>query len=364
MPDTQQDLVLNTDTDRPEFSLEPAMSAVQSIMLLCKYGTMSGFDSWIARTYAEMTQEQRDHNCLVAVGFYHAIMPQRSWPDLPSYVAYLKSIDPVELRDRMMREYAAIHCTASEPVDRAQIDTALASEENYLAFLTRQFGPELVAEEMERTAYSYAVDPPAMRQIIVEHLEQMWSTWLEREWAENLPLLHEELRRVRQLDLRSGENAAILRQLTGHDPDNDWVQERLAMAPRAVFVPHAHLGRYVRVHLQADTVWVFYGPSVPEGIDPHSPLLSRREMLLRAGALADETRLQIVRLISAEGEMRSGDVMERLGLSQSAASRHLTQLVSAGYLAVRKDAGAKSYRVDPESVRTTTEAFRRYLLGL
>ena len=103
---------------------------------------------------------------------------------------------------------------------------------------------------------------------------------------------------------------------------------------------------------------------VPEGIDPGSPLLSQREMLLRAGALADETRLRIVRLISDEGEMRSQEVMDRLSLSQSAASRHLTQLVSAGYLTVRKDAGAKSYRVDPDSVRKTTESFRRYLLGL
>jgi DNA-binding transcriptional ArsR family regulator len=203
-----------------------------------------------------------------------------------------------------------------------------------------------------------------MRDLIVEHLETTWKAHLERDWTDNRPLLEEELNRARRLDLRNVDRGAVLKLLTGHEPDKPWIRDRIMAGRRIVYVPHAHIGQYVRVHHHDDTVWVFYGPVVPEGIDPASPLLSRREMLLRAGALADETRLQIVRLIADEGELRSQEIMERLGLSQSAASRHLTQLAAAGYLDASKVAGAKSYRINDDNVRTTTDAFRRYLLGL
>jgi len=49
-------------------------------------------------------------------------------------------------------------------------------------------------------------------------------------------------------------------------------------------------------------------------------------------ALADETRLQILALLSWGGELCVCDIMRVLGLTQSKASRHLRYLTQAGIL--------------------------------
>ncbi len=107
---------------------------------------------------------------------------------------------------------------------------------------------------------------------------------------------------------------------------------------------------------------VFFGVHVPKGAAPDSPDLSRTEIFARLSALADDTRLRILRYVAEHGEKRSQEIMEALALSQSAASRHLTQLSTAGFLVERRCDGAKCYAVNPERVADTLQAIRDFLL--
>ena len=54
-------------------------------------------------------------------------------------------------------------------------------------------------------------------------------------------------------------------------------------------------------------------------------------------ALADETRLRILTLLLAEGELCVCDIMASLRLPQSTASRHLAYLKNAGWVDDRRE---------------------------
>lgn len=65
-------------------------------------------------------------------------------------------------------------------------------------------------------------------------------------------------------------------------------------------------------------------------------------------ALADETRLSILTLLSKHGELCVCDVVGVLGITQSKASRHLRYLRNAGLVLDRREGTWSHYRLDSE----------------
>jgi DNA-binding transcriptional ArsR family regulator len=64
-------------------------------------------------------------------------------------------------------------------------------------------------------------------------------------------------------------------------------------------------------------------------------------------ALAQPTRRLILDLLR-DGERPVGDLVDRLGMSQPAVSKHLRVLREVGLVGVRSDAQRRLYRVRPE----------------
>jgi DNA-binding transcriptional ArsR family regulator len=64
-------------------------------------------------------------------------------------------------------------------------------------------------------------------------------------------------------------------------------------------------------------------------------------------ALAQPTRRRILDLLR-DGERPVGDLVDRLGVSQPAVSKHLRVLRDVGLVGVRSDAQRRLYRVRPE----------------
>ena len=63
--------------------------------------------------------------------------------------------------------------------------------------------------------------------------------------------------------------------------------------------------------------------------------------------LAEPRRLQILDLLR-DGERPVGELVERLGVSQPAVSKHLRVLKEAGLVEARPDAQRRLYRIRPE----------------
>lgn len=70
--------------------------------------------------------------------------------------------------------------------------------------------------------------------------------------------------------------------------------------------------------------------------------------LLRA--LSNESRLLVLCHLTASEELSVGELVERIGLSQSALSQHLAKLREEGLVATRKEAQSVFYRIcDPRA---------------
>jgi DNA-binding transcriptional ArsR family regulator len=66
-------------------------------------------------------------------------------------------------------------------------------------------------------------------------------------------------------------------------------------------------------------------------------------------------------MLAREGELCAPELMARLDLHQSAVSRHLRQLVAAGYVSERWRDGSKCYRLNRDRIDDTLRALQRFL---
>jgi DNA-binding transcriptional ArsR family regulator len=171
----------------------------------------------------------------------------------------------------------------------------------------------------------------------------------------------------RQIDLGTLSRFEAAQRVLGRDFGAEGEEEAahwrraFELTERLVFVPSAHLGPYVGRFRSGDTLWVLFGARIPEGVSVYAPDLSRAEVLVRVNALADDTRLHILKLVSEHGELRANDIMAHVGLSQSAVSRHLKQLSAAGYLNERRREGAKCYSLNARRVESALRAVSTFL---
>lgn len=137
---------------------------------------------------------------------------------------------------------------------------------------------------------------------------------------------------------------------------------------RIVFCPSAHLGNFVSyIAYEPDLIVYFSAPNLlarsKNGFasaramqtEMTYPDLEHAELLETARALGDPTRLRIVDLL-LDGELYAQEIVSRLGVAQSAASRHLSQLERAGIVSVNARRGSKYYAVNAEKLDALSAA--------
>ncbi|MBI5300646.1 MAG: winged helix-turn-helix transcriptional regulator [Chloroflexi bacterium] len=366
MPPPEESLTLSSRA-RISARLEPALNALHSLLLLTKVEDVSGLGDWVIRTAHAMTPEERRLNDLVIIGFYFAVMPRRSWESFPAYLKHLQTTSPVALRDKMLEIYARkpgygkTGALGIAPIP--DMRAALKSADAYLEFLRQMFGAEKVNVEIETQAYKYVSNPPAMKKLIISHLRNMWKKYLAPEWDRVMPMLQEALQAVAHGDFSAMTRPEAYRWVTGHALDDDKWKKPFEESEQIIFVPSAHVGPYTGRHQAGNTFWVVFGARVPEGAQVVAPALSRADAIVRLGALTDDSRLRILKHIAEQGETRSQDIIQALGLSQPAVSRHLMQLVAIGYLTERRCDGAKCYALNRARIEETLRALDTFLLG-
>lgn len=350
-------------------SLEPAFNAITSLRLLtwtcCEQMSeqdLIGLDGWVTRVAAAMTPEQIALHRLVFIGLYYIVDPDRSWPSFPAYVNHLESLPGEALRDQLLDRYFTIACRKGSYTPETLPDPValLADPDAYVAFLQAAFPGAIVVPELELQAHALLNDPPRLRKTIVDYLRQMWHDYLAAEWTRVRPMLQEAVEAFRRVDLSAMDKTAAAEYVIGV-PLEDKLRRYIEEHARVVFIPSPHIGPHQGTFSDGTTLWLAFGARLPAGMHSSSSALSRAELLVRLGALADETRLRILGLIAEEGELCAQDIITRLSLSQSAASRHLTQLSASGYLIERRQENAKCYRLNPARIDDTLAALRQFL---
>lgn len=364
-----QDTLIMPEVAYITVATEPVQNIMHSLMLLTRAREVSGFSNWIYETAEQMGPEKREMHRMITLGFYYALMPRQSWPSFPVYLEHIATCNPVILRDRMLETYASrplINQNGGELTHSSPLipdkEAVLKDFSSYLGFLRSRYEEEYIDEELESWAYTYVINPPAMQALVAGHLKQLWSTYLEFEWQRVEPMLKDSVNAFQQVDFSNMSKLDAARAVTGQDLKAENWQQKLTNPERIIFVPSAHVGPYLGKFEAGNTLWMIFGARLPEGSEYQAPALSRAQIVVRLNALADDTRLQILNLISEQGELPSQEVMNALDLSQSAASRHLKQLSATGYLIERRHKGAKHYSLNPQRIENTLCAISAYLL--
>lgn len=344
------------------FSIEPAHNALKSMHLLNFSTELSGLGQWVVETAERLGPELLHRNRLVHEGLHYAVMPEPSYPSFWAYLGALSSASPLALRDRLLR--ALWEPSRKEPVPGAPPPPAgpeelVASLDAYLSFCTHYFRGEF-DPELEAEAYSYLADPPRMQALIVSHLRSLWAEHLATEWERTRGQLLASAEAFRTLDLAGKSPREAVELVVRQELSPKW-DDVFVGSHQIVLVPSAHLGPYVMKFWDRGVLRVFFGARLPEGVEAASPELSRADLLVRLGALTDDTRLRVLAMLAREGELCAPELMVRLDLHQSAVSRHLRQLVAASYVSERWRDGTKCYRLSRERIDDTLRALQHFL---
>jgi len=350
-------------TKAVDVSLTPTQNIFSSMLLLAKEDDNTpGIHDWVAKTRAQMKKKELDNHQLAMIGFFYALMPDDSGITFPAYLVRLENMDPIEIKDKLLNAYATISIKDKRP-DSVDWDQVLATKESYIAFLEQRFEKDHVDAKIEKRAYELVIDPPALKEFLVNHMNWIWTTYVALEWKRVQPMLQESVRSFKGIDLTSMTRAEIAAFVTGQERNESHWYEKIDDAERVIFVPNAHIGPYVHTLISGNTLSIIFGARQPEGSLDRIPELDRAEIVARLSALADDTRLHILQLVAERNELRVQDIMEVTNLSQPSVSRYLTQLTAAGYLQERRESGAKVYILNKERIEKTLKAVNVFLLG-
>lgn len=348
-------------------ALEPDYNVLNSLSLLSYPEERSGFSEWVTRTAAKLSPDRDYTHRLIFKTMFSALEPYLGHTSFPAYLDALETANAEAMRDHAIawickRDREHHHMEGIEPLEK---EVLLNDRSAYLNFIERVYAKKGVEKEgtFEPSyfveAHALFNDPVTMKKRVVSHLREMWEEIAKPEWERVVPMLQESVDAFQQLDFSRMTGLEAVRVVTGRDVSSFWEN----WPETIIFIPSAHIGPYItRYDNDAETLArVLFGARQPEGARVSSPALSRSELLVRLNALADDTRLMILELLTQHDELCAQDVIEMLNLSQSAASRHLRQLTATGYLVERRREVAKCYSLNPQRVDDTLRALKRFL---
>ena len=362
---TEQSFILAPATVTVSFSLSPVDNINDSLMLMPQVYDLSGLGDWLEHTYNRLSPEQRQTHDMIFNVLFPALHLDANPPDYPAYLEQLSRRDPVAARDDVLAMLVKV--CAMYSVETTAEALLAADEVGFMAIIERGVAPKYADKGQTfqpaifREARPLLADPPAMMAVIIDHLRYMWQVHCKAEWERNLPTLREVMTAFQQMDYSGLTAIEAVRAVTGRDVSGLWPQ--IDQVRELVFVPSMHVGPYLTYEeLEDDCArcQVLFGARIPRGGSLESPALSRSDLLVRMSALTDDTRLAILELLVANETLCAQDIMTRLDLSQSSASRHLRQLTATGYLVERRREVAKCYSLNTERIDDTLQALQRF----
>ncbi len=349
------------------FEIAPAFNALESIRELTETQRLSGLSEWVTQTAAALPEAQLELNRAIFGAFqpmfFDETLSVTAYDDFPSYVDAFAALDPFAARDAMLKEVIASPKKHPEHFDGAFTNLTPEQFLGDVDVFRRYMGVVCKATQLPDTfvarAFELYNDPPQMMAVIVEHLRWVWDEYLAPEWVRILPMLQELVAAFETMELGGMSLDELVRTVTTRDLSA--MIDTYRHVDNVVFVPSAHIGPYVLLVDVEKTLYALFGARLPRSVPNPASALNRAELLTRLNALADDTRLRILELLTTHEELCAQDIIERLGMSQSSASRHLSQLSANGFIVERRREVAKCYSLNTDRVVDTLRSLTNFL---
>ncbi len=351
---------------RVSFELAPAFNGLESLRELLEVDRLSGFSQWTMQTAANLPPDRRELHTLIfdlCTPLFFEVMPAMIGDvTYLDYVNAVASRDPLTLRDDILSHLVdwSHHYPELWPNGDLTLNRLLNDEPAAIQYLQTACKYSKLDENLAPRAFALYSDPARLQATIVEHLHWMWNNVLADEWRRVEPMLRESLMAFERLNFTNMTAYEAARAVTTRDL-HGIIDHKLENIEAVVFVPSAHIGPYVGTTKLDRTLYIVFGARLPRGTPIVSPDLSRAELLTRLNALGDDSRLRILELLTRTEELCAQDIIEQLGLSQSSASRHLSQLSASGFIVERRREAAKCYSLNTDRVMDTLRALTNFL---
>jgi DNA-binding transcriptional ArsR family regulator len=203
----------------------------------------------------------------------------------------------------------------------------------------------------------------------VKLLSDYWEAAFEEEWGTLEPALAETVadagRRIASEGVYTylrGLSPQLLIDPGQHEIRRDLPHEHtveVGSTAQLVLVPSAFVWPHVR--LNCDLPWpptIVY--PAPFSLAVNRSKLPSDEVVHVLRALADDTRLRVLKLIAA-GERSGQELAPLIGISQAGLSKHLRLLARAGLVDARRDGYYVLYSLAPDRIGTLSEALLSFL---
>lgn len=270
--------------------------------------------------------------------------PDAAAMDFARFRTHLGRIPEIHYQMIALRALARAADPRPESHDLLELAQEPAAWADYLASV----GSEVPAEEVA----GLVRDGEGLKRRLLAVVERFWNTVYAQEFEATRPLMERSVAHHQALTYGPSFEDTFLT-ITGRLVPERLV-ELLPSVQQITFVPCCYVGPYVAYSHHRKHLFLFYNcrstpsaPGVTDGTAIYPPLK----------ALADETRLQILGLLRGR-ELYAQEIVDHLGISQPAVSRHLNLMATAGLLRIRREGNAKYYSVDAEQLNRLAEALR------
>ena len=348
--------LMGSESTPIRFDVAPVHNALCSVCLLGQTD-LGPISSWVDRTSRDVPDRIRaaTERACGAVKYYR----DGRYRDLGDWLNDFARVDPREIAQIDARR-AVIMGQRFLPISEVPSASRLLSDrEAYVALDVRLH--EVHGKTPDAGEAGSRWDDlhagSRYRDEVAATLEYLWTHHLRDEWYAVRGTIEEAVDAFRSVPFQTGTTIERLKLITDRDEFPQEWNPIIRDARQIVFVPSVHIGPYMLLFdFDGTTAWIVGHARVPEGSPVRSSALDRSDLLIRLEALSDEARLRILEMAARDGEVTTQDVMNELSLSQSSASRHLTQLGATGLVHVDGSVRTKRYRINEARIRDVCTA--------
>lgn len=324
-----------------QVALEPVRQILLSMAQLTGPQPIDEHEEWMQKIAVQLTDAEQQFNQLLFGPLLQAIWRQLDEPSFPDYLARLQALD------------ATLFVQPIQPGRVAATRTISANS-----------GDDLCTDTIKAEITALLADAPALQQQVIDHLRMLWQVHFAKPWEKQSKMMDYIARELNGRAWPTSSANAIIRAFLRR-PVPEWLAGQLGDVERIIFVPspylHFQAARLPQSELEPPTIWIFLWADFwiwPMRTEP----IQRTEVLRAISALDDETRLQILEMVAATDEVRAQEMIAQLTVSQSTVSRHLKQLVNAGFLNEERAGDTnKIYRLQRERIGEVNYALAQLL---
>ncbi|HEY7031267.1 MAG TPA: metalloregulator ArsR/SmtB family transcription factor [Thermomicrobiales bacterium] len=365
---------------RPALQLNTAVSLpldlVSAMSLLYRAVPGSGLDRWLVATRRGLSDDLRADLDLLH-GFsgrllyymeepvmrFEPLRPDRIGAGFDDLIAFLEALPAAEFRSMVEHALQRVHCDLGTGMALPEFDDEAAWRAYVEPALTTATADDVL---------SLVAAPGELKERTVCLIRGVWDRVYAEAYGERLPVLRQAAD-LAVAAMRPGFGPAFS-ELTGNRLPSTLVSG-LNDVECVTFCPSYHLGSFVSYILYPPDLVVFFGapelvarveaPLAGDGAAPTGASrmerlgtsISTEDLLEGIRALGDPNRLRVIDLL-AGGELYAQEIVGRLGIAQSAVSRHLSLLERAGLVRVRRRGGKRYYAVDCVRLDALADALR------